>query len=492
MLHIRLSSEKLHQGAIAIGLSKSDLETTEQNVLQAEGILLDVDWQSLLKKANFKAKAGECFTQYNCSTFDRVIFVGLGDANKLREAEALDIGGKLIAYLENSAPKSIHFSVPHVSANVLSSVALGMQLRAWRFNQYKSTKKLHAFPEEVEIYAPNVKDIQPIIDSNSHLAESVLWGRTLANEPGNILYPESYVKRIQEMSSLGLEITVLDKTQMKELGMNALLGVAQGSSFPPYLAIVHWKGGTPGDKPLAFVGKGVTFDSGGISIKPSSRMEDMKADMTGSAVVMSVLRSLAKQKAPVNAVGVVALVENMPSDKAQRPGDIITSMSGQTIEILNTDAEGRLILGDALYYTQKYLNPRLMVDVATLTGAMAFALGPEYAGLFTEENQFVEELCKTGNLTGEKVWHMPLCKAFDQAMDSPVADLQNIAPVGFGAGSSTAAQFLKRFVGKIPWAHLDIANVDMFKKDRTLSTYGASAFGIRLLNRWVRDFYMKS
>jgi leucyl aminopeptidase len=303
------------------------------------------------------------------------------------------------------------------------------------------------------------------------------------------LHPDEYVNRLKKLKSVGLKITIFDKKKLKKLGMNALLGVGQGSIRGSYLATIEWNGSSKKQKPLAFVGKGVCFDTGGISLKPAKFMEDMTYDMAGSAVVVGLMKTLALRKAKVNAVGVVGLVENMPDGNAQRPGDIVKSYSGKTIEILNTDAEGRLVLADALSYTEKKFKPKFIVDLATLTGAIIVSLGSEYAGLFSNDDKISDQLSKAGEKAGEKVWRMPLNDNYDKLIDSKKADMQNINYVG-GAGSTTAAQFLQRFIlNKTPWAHLDIAGMAFSKYGGALNSGGATGYGVRLLNQLIEDNY---
>jgi leucyl aminopeptidase len=297
-------------------------------------------------------------------------------------------------------------------------------------------------------------------------------------------------ERAASLADLGVSVEILDEDRIGELGMGALLGVAQGSVRAPRVVVMEYRGGAAGTAPVAFIGKGVTFDTGGISIKPAAGMGDMKWDMAGAGVVIGLMRALAGRKAKVNAVGIVGLVENMPSGTAQRPGDIVRSMSGQTIEVLNTDAEGRLVLADVLWYCQERFKPQLMVDLATLTGAVIVALGSEHAGLFANNEELAERLIAAGNAVGEKLWRLPLSESFDRAIDSDAADVKNIAG-DRGAGSSIGAQFLKRFVNDVPWAHLDIAGVAWSKKDAPTVPKGATAFGLRLLDRFVADHYEK-
>ena len=321
------------------------------------------------------------------------------------------------------------------------------------------------------------------------LEEGTFYTRDLVSEPGNILHPDEYVKRLRTLKKYGLKINIYDDKKLKKLGMNSLLGVGQGSIRGSYLVTIEWKGAKNKSRPLAFVGKGVCFDTGGISLKPAKFMEDMTYDMAGSAVVVGLLKNLAIRKAKINAVGVVGLVENMPDGNAQRPGDIVKSYSGKTIEILNTDAEGRLVLADALTYTEKKYKPKFIVDLATLTGAIIVSLGSEYAGLFSNDDKLSNQLSKAGEKVGEKVWRMPLNDNYDKLINSKKADMQNINYVG-GAGSTTAAQFLQRFIlNKTPWAHLDIAGMAFSKYGGALNSGGATGYGVRLLNQLIEDNY---
>ncbi|MDD3289092.1 MAG: leucyl aminopeptidase, partial [Alphaproteobacteria bacterium] len=316
--------------------------------------------------------------------------------------------------------------------------------------------------------------------------------RDLVNEPSNILYPETLAEHCKSLENLGVKVEVLDHAAMKKLGMGALLSVAQGSNFPPRLVVMSWMGNESAKdkRPVAFIGKGVTFDSGGISLKPGAGMDKMKTDMAGAAAVIGAMKVLASRKAKANVVGVVGLVENMPDGKALRPGDIVTSMSGQTIEVQNTDAEGRLVLCDAIWYAQEKLKPSCVVDIATLTGAIRIALGTEFAGLFDNDEKLRDELIKSGKSVDENLWELPMHEAYDKSMNSTVADMTNMSDGSTGAGSATGAHFIKRFVKKgVAWAHLDIATVARLDKDRPVSPKGASAFGVRLLDRFIADNY---
>src|SRR5438105_1234878 len=321
-------------------------------------------------------------------------------------------------------------------------------------------------------------------------AEAVFFTRDLVSEPANTLYPETLAQQAASLADLGLSVEILDENRMRDIGMGALLGVGQGSIRPPRVVVMEHKGGAPGAAPLAFIGKGVTFDTGGISIKPAAGMGDMKWDMAGAGVVIGLMRLLATRQAKVNAVGIVGLVENMPSGSAQRPGDIVRSLSGQTIEVLNTDAEGRLVLADVLWYCQDRFKPKLMIDLATLTGAVIVALGHDNAGLFANNDQLADRLIAAGKAVGEPLWRLPLGDSYDRAIDSDAADVKNIAG-DRAAGSTIGAQFLKRFVNNVPWAHLDIAGVAWAKKDAPTVPTGATAFGVRLLDRFVAEHYEK-
>jgi leucyl aminopeptidase len=363
----------------------------------------------------------------------------------------------------------------------------GLKLKSYEFNIYKSKKDKKLISINV-VGNTNKVSIQNQLRFKA-LEEGTFFARDLVSEPGNILHPDEYARRLGSLKKTGLEINIYDEKKLKKLGMNALLGVGQGSIRGSYLVTMEWNGLKNNTKPLAFVGKGVCFDTGGISLKPAKFMEDMTYDMAGSATVVGLMKNLALRKAKVNAVGVVGLVENMPGGNAQRPGDIVKSYSGKTIEILNTDAEGRLVLADALTFTEKKFKPKFIVDLATLTGAIIVSLGSEYAGLFSNDDKLSNQLLDVGKKTDEKLWRMPLHKNFDKLIDSKNADVQNINYVG-GAGSTTAAQFLQRFIlNKTPWAHLDIAGMAFSKYGGALNSGGATGYGVRLLNKLIEEHY---
>ena len=403
------------------------------------------------------------------------------------------IGAKFYDYIKSNSYFKLSFFEENINEiNVKSKYffdefILGIKLKSYIFNKYKSKKIDKNF--EIDLV---LKRDQINFNKNKRfnsLIEGSNFTKDLVSEPGNILHPDEYAQRLKKLSKLGLKVTVYDKKKLKKMGMNALLGVGQGSIRGSYLVTIEWKGSKSNNKPLAFVGKGVCFDTGGISLKPAKFMEDMTYDMAGSAVVVGLMKNLALRKAKINAVGVVGLVENMPGGNAQRPGDIVKSYSGKTIEVLNTDAEGRLVLADALTFTEKKYKPKFIIDLATLTGAIIVSLGSEYAGLFSNDDKLSKQIFDSGNKVDEKVWRMPLHKNYDKLMNSKNADMQNINYVG-GAGSTTAAQFLQRFIiNKTPWAHLDIAGMAFSKYGGALNSGGATGFGVRLLNKLIEDNY---
>jgi leucyl aminopeptidase len=421
----------------------------------------------------------------------RIILIKIDNISSKIDNER--IGGKFYDYLENNNIPNSKTSLNNVenllkiNNNFLNEFWHGTQLKSYSFNIYKTNSKKKIF----ELFLP-IKLKKTFKKNNFNfeaLLEGIITTKDLVSEPGNILHPDEYVKRIKNLKKIGLKITIYDKKKLKQMGMNALLGVGQGSVRGSYLATIEWRGSKKNISPLSFVGKGVCFDTGGISLKPAKFMEDMTYDMAGSAVVVGLMKTLALRKAKVNAVGVVGLVENMPDGNAQRPGDIVKSYSGKTIEILNTDAEGRLVLADALSYTEKKFKPKFIVDLATLTGAIIVSLGSEYAGLFSNDDKISYQLTKSGEKVGEKVWRMPLNDNYDKLIDSKKADMQNINYVG-GAGSTTAAQFLQRFIlNKTPWAHLDIAGMAFSKYGGALNSGGATGYGVRLLNQLIEDNY---
>ncbi|WP_319797610.1 leucyl aminopeptidase [Nitrobacter sp.] len=425
---------------------------------------------------------------------DRLIVVGAGKASALKDSDFLKFGGVLAGKIRGAGGAvTIVAELPSgaMSPDQAASFASGIRLRAYKFDRYKTRKKdgddtaaLHA---EVSIAVADVSAAKKAFTPANHVVDGVIIARDLVNEPPNVLYPEEFARRASRLRTAGVRIDVLDVKAMTRLGMGALLGVGQGSARPSRTVVMRWNGGRKGEPPIAFVGKGVCFDTGGISIKPAGNMEEMKGDMGGAACVVGLMHTLASRKAKVNAVGAIGLVENMPDGNAQRPGDIVTSMSGQTIEIINTDAEGRLVLADVLWYVAKKIKPKIMIDLATLTGAIMVALGTEHAGLFSNNDELSERLTKVGLETGERVWRMPLAPEYDKLIDSQFADMKNTG--GRFGGSITAAQLLQRFVDNTPWAHLDIAGTAMGAPKSDINQSWGSGFGVRLLDRLVAEYY---
>ncbi len=424
---------------------------------------------------------------FDINSKKRIILISLKKG--LESSDLENLGAKFYdTFKESKIKKYILNSETAVGKlnNVVGYFLHGLKLKSYSFEKYKTKKS----KKSITIYVNGNKKL-PLKDQLKFrsIEEGTFLTRDLVSEPGNVLHPDEYAKRLNLLKKDGLKVNIYDEKKLKRLGMHALLGVGQGSIRGSYLVTLEWNGLNKKSKPLAFVGKGVCFDTGGISLKPAKFMEDMTYDMAGSAVVVGLMKSLAKRKAKINAVGVVGLVENMPGGNAQRPGDIVKSYSGKTIEILNTDAEGRLVLADALTFTEEKFKPKFIIDLATLTGAIIVSLGSEFAGLFSNDDKLSKQLIDTGKKVQEKVWRMPLNKNFDKLIDSKNADMQNINYVG-GAGSTTAAQFLQRFIlNKTPWAHLDIAGMAFSKYGGALNSGGATGYGVRLLNKLIEDNY---
>ena len=429
---------------------------------------------------------------YHSSRPKKIIFIN--QKNNKDDFENQNIGGKVISEIKSAKEINIIFSNENKSLeNYYFNFFLGCFLKKYSFIKYKTIfKKNEHIKENINfsITSSNNNFFIKIKNDIENIISGVFLTRDLVSEPPNYLNPERFVIEIKKLSKLGLKVDVFDYSKMKKIGMNALLGVAKGSKNLPYFVTVTWKpSNAKNKKPLSFIGKGVCFDTGGISLKPAKFMEDMKYDMAGAGTVIGLMKTLALRKSKSYVVGAVALVENMPGGSAQRPGDIVKSYSGKTIEVLNTDAEGRLILADAIYYIDENYKPELIVDLATLTGAIVVSLGSEYAGLFSNNDKLSEKLIKAGEIENEKLWRFPLHKNYDKLMDSKIADIQNINYSG-GAGSITAAQFLQRFLKKnTPWAHLDIAGMAWTKKDLDIIPTGATGYGVKLLNKFVEKYY---
>lgn len=443
------------------------------------------------RTARFTGKAGQVFDGFaeRNGEIVRVAIAGAGDkGDEGRLANLEKAGGALAAKFACSGSDTIAVELEGLTDEEAAAVLMGLRLRTWRHDRYRTRiKDEQKVTLKKAVGIGGSAGVEAAWRDAEALAEGIEFTRELVAEPANIIYPESFVARCRERyEGTGLEITVLGVEEMTKLGMGALLGVGQGSEQPSRLLAVKWNGGEAGGRPMAFVGKGVTFDTGGISIKPGPGMGDMKWDMGGAGAVAGAMLALAKRKAKANVIGVMGLVENMPDGKAMRPGDVVTTMSGQTVEVLNTDAEGRLVLCDALTWVQKEHDPVAIVDLATLTGAMIISLGFEYGGMFANDNDLADALAKAGTASGDKLWRMPLGPAYDKLIDSPIADMQNIGPRE--GGSITAAQFLQRFIDKgRPWAHCDIAGMVWAAKPGATWGKGATGYGVRLIDRYVRD-----
>jgi leucyl aminopeptidase len=451
-----------------------------------------------------RAAAADHFTGKNGSSLDliapagldvlRLVIVGTGKERALTSRDLIKLGGFAMGKLPKAAAAATIFAElgsRALKADQVADLALGARLRGYAFDLYKTKRKEdeEQAPKRIELNfaCSNPRTAEKAWTRQAALAEGVVFARDLVNEPGNVLYPGEFARRASGLTKLGVGVEVIDSAAMRKLGMGALLGVGQGSAHEAKLVVMRWNGGKRGADPVAFIGKGVCFDSGGLSIKPAQNMEDMKGDMAGAACVVGLIHALAARKAKVNAVGAIGLVENMPDGKAQRPGDIVKTMSGQTIEIINTDAEGRLVLADVLHYVNKRFKPKFMINLATLTGAIIIALGQEYAGLFCNDDKLAERLIEAGEATGERVWRMPLGPEYDKMIDSRFADMKNTG--GRSGGAITAAQLLQRFVDKTPWAHLDIAGTGMGSLQNEINRSWGSGWGVRLLERLVEKHY---
>ena len=451
--------------------------------------------KAIIKIADFDGKAMAVLETINPggANLSRVVILGVGDTGKPGNHDWLRLGGKAFKAAGGFGSATIMLDMPGknpadtISAENAADFAMGAKLAAYKFDAYKSKNQKEKPALKMTISLNGATAARKAWKPASGVADGVILARNLVNEPANILTPLEFSIRVRALTKLGVEVEILDEKKMKKLGMRTLLGVSQGSHLPPFMAVMQWNGAKQNDQPVAFVGKGVTFDTGGISIKPAGGMEDMKGDMGGAAAVTGLMHALAARKAKANVVGIIGLVENAVDGKAQRPGDIVKSMSGKTIEVLNTDAEGRLVLADALWYCQQRFKPKFMVNLATLTGAILVALGHHHAGLFSNNDQLAERLYEAGQSTKEKVWRMPMGDEYDKLIDSKNADMKNIG--GRLAGSITAAQFLQKFVNNVPWAHLDVAGTAMGSPQTEINRSWGSGFGVRLLDRLVRDHY---
>ncbi|MDR1334092.1 MAG: leucyl aminopeptidase [Holosporaceae bacterium] len=499
ILNVSMVDELCAGGVIVVGMyADGSLSPSAKKLDEKFGGILKKNLESLkrpLKKLyeNIHLTTGDA--QYN-----RVLVVCLGEPDKKYDKIDLEKLGaalfKATSELDTDITVAINAEDLHLPCDCVSSyIGFGALLKSWKFDKYKTPKDTRKKLENFHVMTRDCGKSTEFFDELKKIAEGVFLTRQVVSEPANVIYPKSLANIARdELTALGVEVEVLGSEEMKKLGMNALLAVGQGSENEPQLAILRWNGASQAtEAPIAFVGKGVTFDSGGISLKPGDNMHEMRYDMAGAGTVLGLMKTIALNKLPLNVVGVMAMVENMPSGSAQRPGDVVTSMSGQTIEVLNTDAEGRMVLADALWYTQDRFNPQMMIDFATLTGAIVVALGHEFAGLFSNCDELAEQIRLSSITTGEKVWHMPMSEHFDEGINSEIADMQNIGKPNVRGGSITAAQFLKRFINGKRWAHLDIAGVETSNNDLFLCARGgATGFGVHLLYDFLQENYAKS
>lgn len=447
-----------------------------------------------IKTADFKAKRGKILELVSPAGVSngRVLIIGAGASKDFGPLDAEALGGGATARVLATNEKTIIFALAGFSAKKMDDselaarVAYGARMNTYRFDKYRTKEEKADKPSLTKIAVHSSgANAKTAYAKHDKIGDGVFLTRDLVSEPANVLYPDSFAKRCQKLSDLGVKVKVLGEPEMKKLGMGSLLGVGQGSDRASRLVAMEWMGGKKGDAPVAFVGKGVTFDTGGISLKPGPGMEDMKWDMGGAGAVTGAMAAIAGRKAKANVIGIIGLVENMPDGKAQRPGDVVKSMSGQTIEILNTDAEGRLVLADALWWAQETYKPSTVIDLATLTGAIIVSLAHEFGGMFTKDDKLAKALEAAGEATGDKLWRMPLTKTHYDMIKSDIADMQNIG--GKGAGSSTAAAFLGRFIkDDVSWAHLDIAGMAWTTKDNPTTPKGGSGYGVRLLDEYIR------
>lgn len=470
----------IHEGEKPAGLWQQLDELTGGSISRA------------LEVAEFKgAKGKSCLILAPHASLTRVLAVGLGKPGDITQRILEEAGGAIASNLGNEAAVSV--AGASLTPQQAAEVALGAMLRSYRFDRYRTKEKPEDKPKlgRLTLMSDNPSAARTAWEPLRATAHGVFLSRDLVSEPPNVLNPAEMAERCRKLTELGVKVEVFGPRELKELGFGAMLGVSQGSVNEPRMVVMQWNGGQGGaqgkDKPVAFIGKGVTFDTGGISIKPAGGMEDMKWDMAGAGTVVGLMAALAGRKAKLDAIGLVGLVENMPSGSAQRPGDVVTSYSGQTIEVINTDAEGRLVLADVIWYAQQKYDPKVMIDLATLTGAIIIGLGHEYAGLFSNDDTLAQKLAAAGQTTGERVWRMPLDEAYDKQIKSEIADMKNVG--GRPGGSITAAQFIQRFVNGKPWAHLDIAGMAWSSKDAATTPKGATAFGVRLLDRLVAENY---
>ncbi|VXB44372.1 leucyl aminopeptidase [Brevundimonas sp. G8] len=469
----------------------------EDRAFSPAGSALDAKTSGALTKAagkgRFTGKAGQSLSVAAPAgvNADAVLLVGAGAKDKLDDLAVEAFGGNAYAAVKLSGAEVLTIDASDLAPEQAARVGFAARLAAYRFDKYRTTQKPDKIPSitTIRVVTSDLRAAEAALEPLSAVADGVIFARDLVSEPANVLYPAEFAKRVKALESLGLEVEILGEAEMEKLGMRTLLGVGQGSRRESQLAIMKWNGGEAGAQPLAFVGKGVCFDTGGISIKPADGMEDMKWDMGGAAAVTGTMIALASRKAKANVIGVLGLVENMPDGNAQRPGDVVVSMSGQTVEVINTDAEGRLVLADALWYTQQRFKPKFMIDLATLTGAMIVALGLDYAGVFSNSDDVADPILAASKKVGENFWRMPIPAIYEQHIDSKIADVKNTGN-GRAGGSITAALFLQRFTNGVPWAHLDIAPTAWANKSPSPTVpEGGVGFAVRTLDRMVADAY---
>lgn len=480
-------------GAVAVAVSDGGkLGKTGQIVDRATGGALS----AAMKGAKFNGQSGKTVAVYGPtrSKLTQVVAIGIGKAKDMSEQSLEEAGSTLYGALSGEPRATLVFDdlkgTSVEAADIAAAVASGLALKSYRFDKYRTQEKASAKPKlkSVSVAASAFAEARDAYKVRAAVNSGVLMTRDLVSEPANVLTPVAFAARAKDLAGDGLKVKVIGRKEMEKMGMGSLLGVAQGSVQEPQLVVFEWNGAGKDDPTVAFVGKGVCFDSGGISLKPGQGMWDMKWDMGGAGVVTGLFKALSERKAKVNAIGILGLVENMPDANAQRPGDVVTAADGQTIEVLNTDAEGRLVLADALWYVQEYHKPDTIIDLATLTGAIIAALGDHYAGLFTDNDELADELQEAGQVVHERLWRMPLGPEYDKLINSPIADMKNLG--GKWAGATTAAQFVKRFIRKdTAWAHLDIAGVTWSESGTALAPKGGTGYGVRLLNQFVADNY---
>ncbi len=479
--------------AVFVGADKQLLATAQSIEKASNGTL-----SQAMADGRFAGGKGQTLTILgNTAGIARLLLLGVGKGRDLDARAAESLGGVLAAEANAAGHKAVSIVVDAVKGSRLTPgefaahIALGARLRSYRFDKYKTRDKPEQklSLEQMTFYVSGTAEARRAYEALEPTVDAVFFTRDLVSEPGNVLYPVEFARRARELTKLGVKVEVLGEAEMKKLGMHVLLGVGQGSERESQLLVMRWMNGPKSEKPVALIGKGVCFDTGGISLKPAGGMEDMKWDMGGAGAVVGAMRLLAGRKAKANVIGVCALVENMPDGNAQRPGDVVKSMSGQTVEVINTDAEGRLILCDAMWYAQEKFQPQVMVELSTLTGAIIVSLGHERAGLFCNNTPLSNKLRAAGSVLGEKLWRMPLGPKYDKLIDSDIADMKNVSN-GRDGGSITAAQFLQRFVQEgVAWAHIDIAGVAWSSKGNETTPKGATAFGVRLLDKLVADNY---